>query len=122
MKIQNIQTYTVKRFSTNGVLRCLCGELPTGKTEKDIADTNDIVSTIKKVFKYDNNDLSSAIERANILGAFILPIGAGKYLEAANPILKGLKGRLMVARKYNNINSEIKQMISEIGETIDLKA
>ncbi len=111
--------YITRSFPTNGVLRCLSGQIPAGKSEKDIQDTADILTTIQKIFKYTDNDFKELVKSNNFLGAFILPIGAGKYLEGANPLLKPIKTRLMTAP---DINTEIEKMVKEIGENIDLKA
>ena len=111
----------IQKFSTNGVLRCLSGELLSGKSEQDIKNTSDIISTVRKVFNYTEKDITSLIEQKNFLGAFMVPIGAGKYLEDANPLLKIIKNRLIQAKEANNINGEIEKIINEVGENIDLK-
>lgn len=123
MKInQNTPNYIVKNFPTNGVLRCISGEIPHGKTEKDLKNTADILTTVEKVFKYSKSDLFEIINSKNILGAFLAPLGAGKYLEEANPILKIYKSRLVKAKENGNINIEINKLVKEIGEIINLNA
>lgn len=123
MKITpNTHNYIVKNFPTNGILRCISGELPIGKSTKDIQDAHDILETVQKVFNYSDSDLRELIKSNNILGGFLAPLGAGKYLEASNPLLKIYKSRLVKAKENGTINSEINKLVCEIGETIDLKA
>lgn len=122
MKIQPYKPVykRIQEFPTNGVLRCLSGELLSGNSERDIKNTSDIISTVKKVFNYTDNDITSIVEHKNFLGAFMVPIGAGKYLENANPLLKSIKSRLIQARESNNIDDEIEKIIKEVGEHINL--
>lgn len=122
MKIQPTKPVynKIQQFSTNGVLRCISGEFLTGKPEQDIKNTSDIISTVRKVFNYTDNDITSIVEQKNFLGAFIVPIGAGRYLEDANPLLKSIRNRLMQAKEANNIDGEIEKIIKEVGEHINL--
>lgn len=121
MKIK-ISTNTIpQRFSTNGVLRCLSGEFPAGKTEKELQDVSDVIETVQKVFNYSDKDILDLIKSRNPLSTFLVPISAGRFLEEANPILSKLKARLSVSAHNNNIENEINKIIGEIGENINLK-
>ncbi len=110
-----------KSFSTNGVLRCVSCHLPTGNTEKDIADSADIIGIIQKVFDYSDNDLVTLLQSKNPFGVFLCTIGAGKKLLANNPSLEKLLNRLKIAERNNKIDNELSNIISEIGEHINLK-
>lgn len=120
MKIsaQNIS----QRFPTNGVLRCLCGEFPTLKTEKGIQDASDVLETVQKVFNYSDNVILDIVKSRNLLSTFLVPISAGRHLEEANPWLKDLRVRLNIAAQERRIETEINQIVSEVGENINLKA
>lgn len=110
-----------KSFSTNGVLRCVSGHLPTGNTEKDIADSVDILESVQKVFDYSDKDVVNLLQSNNPFGVFLSTVGAGKKLLANNKVLENLLNRLKIAESNNRIDNELSDIISEIGEHINLK-
>lgn len=120
MRIEKNVPHIVKNFSTNGVLRCVSGHLPTGNTEKSISDTADILGVVKDVFNYSDNEVYNLLQSNNPFSVFICTIGAGKKLLANNSVLEKLLNRLKIAEANNRVDEELSKIISEVGENIDL--
>jgi len=121
MKIEKAKPLIVKKFSTNGVLRCISGHYPTGKTQKDISDSADIIGVVQDVFNYSDNEVINILQPNNPLGLLLCSIGAGKKLLADNSVLEKLLNRLKSAEINNKIEEELSNIISEVGENINLK-
>jgi len=116
------QNFTSKKinFPTNGVLRCLTGEVPDGKTEKDLENAKDIWVTIKNNFGMKDKDLIDIKASKDPLAPYLLVLGAGKDLETKNPQLNKIRQQLMDSKSGNNLDCEINNLVEHLGKTINL--
>lgn len=119
----NTQTFTSRRmnFPTNGVLRCITGEVPDGRTENDIKNATDIWITIKKVFDMHDKDIIELKNNKDPLAPYLLTLGAGKELEMKNSGLDRIKKKLQPDKNDRVlIEREINKVVTDLGDTINL--
>lgn len=126
--VNNSQSFTAKRIplSTNGVLRCMSGEVFSPKkfgttlTEADMNNANDVWNTVKKVFDCKDALLDEMKANNDPLGAFLYVISAGKFLIKNNPGLEKIYRKLESAKMQNTLDRTVKDMVEDLGENITL--
>lgn len=105
---------------TNGVLRCLSGDVPLSKSDADLKNAKDIWLTVKRTFNYKDKDLLDMQKKKDPIGPFLLTISAGRYLELKNPGLGKIKSTLTNAKKEGMLNETISKIVEDLGERLGL--
>ena len=119
MKIVNEISRNVT-LPTNGVFRCMTCTIPTKSSETYFTDAKDVLRTVGEVLDPSEKTVEDFVTKKDPLSTFFAILSTGRLLEANNPKLVQLKKLYFNNDSSYNNESAIRNVIRELGETIDL--